>query len=105
MSTPALGLCLWAFYALFYLHSFVCVCTEIEAATKRASASASVLLNWQKSVARLTAYNEGGEREMGEGGLAKQLMDSLRREVGSDFSYLFRMRVLIMPYYSPRQAQ
>lgn len=41
----------------------------------------------------------------GEGGLAKQLMDSLRREVGSDFSYLFRMRVLIMPYYSPRQAQ
>lgn len=74
---PALGLCLWAFYALFYLHSFVCVCTEIEAATRqRASASASVLLNWQKSVARLTAYNEEGRG----GGRARKTIDGQSEE-------------------------
>lgn len=54
---------------LVYLHSFVCVCTEIEAGTNELP-SAMVLLNWQKSVARLTGVEEGEGEEEGEGNRA-----------------------------------
>lgn len=88
------------------MHSFVCVCTEIEAGTNELP-SAMVLLNWQKSVARLTGVEgeEEGEEEGAGNRAARKTIDGQseqerERAGGSDFlCTLFRMRVLIMPYY------
>lgn len=89
MSNPVYGPLFIGLLRLVYLHSFVCVCTEIEAGTNQRP-SATVLLNWQKSVARLTAYDDEEEGRRAacktiDGQSEQRERERENKEVGSDF--------------------